>query len=92
MDLVGGHPYLVRLAMYQIKTNNSTLEEFLTQAVMEMSIYSDPLRRLHNILKQSPTLTSAYAQVVESAAPISLDSLQIYQLLGLWTKPKRVRE
>ena len=80
MDLVGGHPYLVRLAMYQIKTNNSTLEEFLAQAVMEMSTYSDPLRRLHNILKQSPTLTSAYAQVVESAAPISLDSLQIYQL------------
>ena len=80
MDLVGGHPYLIRLAMYQIKTNNSTLEEFLARAVMEMSIYSDPLRRLHNILKQSPTLTSAYAQVVESTAPISLDSLQIYQL------------
>ena len=80
MDLVGGHPYLVRLAMYQVKTRNSTLEEFLVQATVEMSIYSDPLHRLYNILKQSPTLISAYAQVVESAAPISLDSLQIYQL------------
>ena len=80
MDLVGGHPYLVRLAMYQIKTKNITLERFLTMATSEMAIYSDPLRRLFNTLKQSSTLTEAYARVVESPKPISLNSLQIYQL------------
>ncbi|MGD1919435.1 MAG: AAA-like domain-containing protein [Pleurocapsa sp.] len=80
MDLVGGHPYLVRLAMYQIKINNLTLEQFLAQATLEMEIYSDPLRRLLNTLRQSPTLTQAYATVVESAKPLALDSLQIYQL------------
>ena len=80
MDLVGGHPYLVRLAMYQIKTNYLTLGKFLALASQEVEIYSDPLRRLLNILKQSPTLTAAYAQVVASNEPIALDSLQIYQL------------
>ena len=80
MDLVGGHPYLVRLAMYWIKSNNLTLEKFLAQATFEMEIYSDPLRRLFNTLKQSPTLTEAFAEVVKSTEPVSLDSLQIYQL------------
>ena len=80
MDLVGGHPYLVRLAMYQIKTNYLSLEQFLDLATQEMEIYSDPLRRLLNILKQSLSLTEAYAQVVASNKPIALDSLQIYQL------------
>ena len=80
MDLVGGHPYLVRLAMYQIKTSSLTLEQFLDRATLEMEIYSDPLRRLLNTLKQSAELTSAFAKVVKSAEPIALDSLQIYQL------------
>ena len=80
MDLVGGHPYLVRLAMYQIKTSDITIEQFLDKATSEIEIYSDPLRRLLNILKQSSDLTSAFAKVVKSAEPIALDSLQIYQL------------
>lgn len=80
MDLVGGHPYLVRLAMYQIKTNDLTIEQFLDRATSEMEIYSDPLRRLLNTLKQSSALTSAFARVVESAEPVTLDCLQIYQL------------
>ena len=80
MDLVGGHPYLVRLAMYQIKTSDLTIEQFLDRATSEMEIFSDPLRRLLNTLKQSADLTSAFAKVVKSAVPIALDSLQIYQL------------
>ncbi len=80
MDLVGGHPYLVRLAMYQIKTGNLTLEQFLQEAITETGIYSNPLRRLLNILKQSPELSSVYEQVVKSTQPVELNPLQIYQL------------
>ena len=80
MDLVGGHPYLVRLAMYQIKTSNLTLEQFLPEAITETGVYSNPLRRLWNILKQSPELSSVYEQVVKSSEPIELNPLQIYQL------------
>ncbi len=80
MDLVGGHPYLVRLAMYQVKTQNLTLEQFLQEAISETGIYSNLLRRLFNILKQSPELSSVFATVVKSAQPVSLNSLQIYHL------------
>lgn len=80
VNLVGGHPYLIRLAMYQIKLRNLTLEQFLQEAISEIGIFSNPLRRLLNILKQSPELSSAYAKVVQSNEPVALDSLQIYQL------------
>ena len=80
MDLVGGHPYLVRLAMYIINIQNLTLEQFLSEALSETGIYSNPLRRLLNILKQSPELSSVYERVVKSAEPVALNSLQIYQL------------
>ena len=80
MDLVGGHPYLVRLAMYQINAQNLTLEQFLAEAISETGIYSSPLRRLLNILQQSPKLSFAFAEVVKSAEPVALNSLQIYQL------------
>lgn len=80
MDLVGGHPYLVRLAMYRLKTQDLNLEQFLAQAVLEMEIYSDPLRRVLSILQQSPVLTEAFAKVVHSSEPVSLNSFQIYQL------------
>jgi hypothetical protein len=82
-DEVGGHPYLVRLAMYQIKTQNLTLEQFLAQAISEMGIYSNSLRRLANILHQSEELSSAFDRVVKSDIPIALNSLQIYQLHSL---------
>ena len=80
MDLVGGHPYLVRLAMYQVKTGNLTLEQFLPEAITEKGVYSNPLRRLFNILKQSPELSFVYEQAVKSCEPIELNPLQIYQL------------
>ena len=80
---VGGHPYLVRLAMYQIKTQNLTLEQFLTQAISETGIYRSSLRRLANILNQSEELSLAFAEVVKSDVPVALNSLQIYQLHSL---------
>lgn len=81
--LVGGHPYLLRLAMYRIKSENLSLDRFLQEATSETGIYSNPLRRLLNILKQADELSSAYAKVVQSDKAIALDSLQIYQLHSL---------
>lgn len=80
MELVGGHPYLLSLAMYQIKTDRLTLEQFLSEAISETGIYSNPLRRLLNILNLSPELSSAFAQVIKSDTPVALNSVQIYQL------------
>ena len=80
MNLVGGHPYLVRLAMYQIKTNNLVLSQFLDRTLWETQIYGNPLRRLRNILKQAPDLSLAYSKVIESDTPVALDAADVYQL------------
>ena len=83
MSLVGGHPYLIRLGMYQIKTQGTTLARLLQEATLETGIYSNPLRRLSNILKRSPELNMAFQTIVQSNIPVALDSRQIYQLHGL---------
>lgn len=80
MNLVGGHPYLVRLAMYQIKTSNLPLSQFIGQTLWETGIYGNPLRRLRNVLQQASNLCVAYRKVVDSDTPVALDAADIYQL------------
>lgn len=83
MELVGGHPYLVRLAMYQIKLRGISFAQFTSETISGTGIYSDPLRRLHNVLSQSAQLSSAYSKVVQSEIPVTLNSKEIYQLHSL---------
>lgn len=44
--LVGGHPFLVRLALYQIARQEINLAEFLQTAATAEGIYSKHLQRL----------------------------------------------
>ena len=80
MDLIGGHPYLVRLAMYQIKSTRVTVKQFVREALSETGIYSSLLLRLLSIIKQSPELIMAFTKVVNASVPIELNPLHIYQL------------
>ena len=80
MDLIGGHPYLIRLAMYHIKSTRITVKQFVREALSETGIYSSLLLRLFSIIKQSPELVSAFTKVVDSDVPIELNPLHIYQL------------
>lgn len=83
MNLVGGHPYLVRMALYQIGSGNMTLERCLTEASTEAGIYSALLRRYLQTLKGDRELAEVYKQVVASAEPVALDSTQIFRLHSL---------
>ena len=80
MDLIGGHPYLIRLAMYHIRSTQATVKQFVKEALSETGIYSSLLLRLFSIIKQSPELASALTKVVSSNVPIELNPLHIYQL------------
>ena len=80
MGMVGGHPYLVRLALYQVSSGKMTLEQLLSEASTEAGIYSNHLRRHLEILQQSSELVQAFKTVVASSEPIELDSMQIYKL------------
>ncbi len=52
MDLINGHPYLVRKALYLVGTQRSTFDQLIRTAASEESLFGDHLRyhffRLHN--------------------------------------------
>jgi predicted transcriptional regulator len=80
MDLVGGHPYLVRLAMYHIARQDVTLEQVLAQGATEAGIYSDHLRRHLWNLEKYPELLTAMKEVVSSEGGVKLRSEQAFKL------------
>ncbi len=80
MRMVGGHPYLIGLALYEVGTERTSLNQLLDQASTEGGIYSNHLRRFLETLQQSPMLLQAFKKVVNSSIPVELDSMQIYKL------------
>ena len=85
MSLLGGHPYLVRLALYHIWHEDLTLEELLAASPMSAdNIYSDHLQRqLWNLQQKNSGLAEALAQVVLAEEPIELDLVQAFKLQSL---------
>ncbi|WP_009544786.1 AAA-like domain-containing protein [Crocosphaera subtropica] len=85
MNLVGGNPYLLRLALYNICLKRITLEEILTSDPHGAShIYRDHLQRQLWSLKQlNSDLLEALKKVVFSSDPIELDVVQSIKLQSL---------
>ena len=74
MGLVGGHPYLVRLAMYRISRQDVSFNQLVELPPTEAGIYSDHLRRhLWNLEKYSE-LMEAMREVVSVSGPVRLRS------------------
>jgi hypothetical protein len=66
MALIGGHPYLVRSALYHIAIGDLTLAEFLTTAPTEAGLYRDHLVGHLGALERYPALGTAMKTVVAS--------------------------
>lgn len=81
--LVGGHPYLVRLAMYEVSCGKIGFDRFLQDAPTEAGIYNHYLRGYLEKLQQFPELAVALKQVVNSEEPIELECRISYQLYNL---------
>jgi hypothetical protein len=77
---VGGHPYLVRLALYYIARGDTTLDGLLSRAATESGLYADHLRRHLWNLEQHPKLADAVRQLVRTDGNVRLDSVQAFQL------------
>ncbi|MBD2777759.1 AAA-like domain-containing protein [Iningainema tapete] len=84
MSLVGGHPYLIRMALYYLGCLDITLPQLLQEAIADGGIYRDHLWRYWLKLQDQPNLAKAYAEVV-AAQSVSLHPIEAYQLdsLGL---------
>lgn len=83
MALVGGYPYLVRLALYHIQRHDVTLEELLQTSPTSPGIYSDHLQRQLWNLQQHPDLAAAFGQVVESSTSVKIDLIQAFKLQSM---------
>ena len=66
MALVGGHPYLIRLALYHLAEENLSLKQLLAEAATDSGIYRDHLQRHLMRLQNNPSLETAFQQVVRS--------------------------
>lgn len=80
MALVGGHPYLVRLAMYRIVCQDVTLNQLLKSATTETGIYTDHLRRHLWNLEKYPELIEAMGEVASVSNPVRLKSELAFKL------------
>ncbi|MFM6022321.1 MAG: AAA-like domain-containing protein, partial [Dolichospermum sp.] len=85
--IIGGHPFLVRLAMYHISHEEMTLKEILNKAATNEGTYSNHLGRLLKIIRDSH-LTESLKKVISSGSPVQLDPIETFQLysIGLVTK------
>ena len=83
MNLIGGNPYLVQVALHQISSQNITLDWLLETATAEDSIYSDYLRRQLWNLQQYPDLVTALTRVVMSSTPVKLDPIETFKLQSM---------
>ncbi|BAY87061.1 hypothetical protein NIES267_65720 [Calothrix parasitica NIES-267] len=88
--MVGGHPYLLRLGMYDVAVGKTNFQDLLQTATTEAGIYRNHLSYLLDILRAAPELVQALQQVVNSTAGVELDSVEMYKLhsLGLVVREK----
>lgn len=87
ISLVGGHPALVRLALYHIRCQGITLDRLLQEALANGGIYRCHLWQHWIALQENPSLVEAYTKVVRAKQSISLNPIEVYKLdsLGLIT-------
>ncbi len=82
-ELIGGHPYLVRVALYQIAKQKITLEEFLETAPTEAGVYYNHLHRYLSNLDKNEELTEILKQVVSSDYPVYIPSSAAFKLRSM---------
>jgi hypothetical protein len=63
MDWVGGHPFLTRLALYQVATGKSDPETLFTRATDDNGPFGDHLRHYLLRVLQKPDLKQALARI-----------------------------
>ncbi|MEM6450316.1 MAG: AAA-like domain-containing protein [Cyanobacteria bacterium P01_D01_bin.105] len=80
LSLVGGHPFLLRMALHRIARGRMTLEQLLAQAPTEGGLYNDHLRRHLLNIEADPELAAAFTQVILAKGPVQIGSTEAFKL------------
>jgi transcriptional regulator with XRE-family HTH domain len=85
MSLVGGHPALIRIALYYICSEVITLEKLVQEALANGGIYRYHLWRHWAKLQEIPSLAKTYAEILKALPRTSVNPIDVYKLdsLGL---------
>jgi hypothetical protein len=65
VELLGGHPYLTRKALYTLVTEQMSWADLIQTASLDQGPFGDHLRRHHWLLRDEPELREALKQVIE---------------------------
>jgi hypothetical protein len=77
-SLVGGHPYLVRLALYDMATRPRTLDELERVAARQDGPFASPMRQLMNLIGSDEPLRRALRSILDRGR---CDDEPLYQRL-----------
>ncbi|MEM7593820.1 MAG: AAA-like domain-containing protein [Cyanobacteria bacterium P01_A01_bin.83] len=84
IDLVGGHPYLIRLALYHLSQKQLPSEILFKEAATDSGIYRQHLQRHLERLQKNSELETAFKQIITSDRPITIKSQKLkHQLEGI---------
>jgi hypothetical protein len=83
MTMLGGHPYLIRVALYHLATGRYTLPELLAIAPTEEGPYAEHLRRHLQNLEESPDLLAAMRTVLQSEESAKVGSKAAFRLQSM---------
>jgi hypothetical protein len=83
MDSIGGHPYLLRLALDYLKRQQASLEKLLQIASTEVSPFRNHLRQHLWNLQQHAELAATFRNVVTATAPVRLKSDEAFKLQSM---------
>ncbi|MEO1374897.1 MAG: AAA-like domain-containing protein [Cyanobacteria bacterium J06635_10] len=83
MTLVGGHPFLLQLAISSLKNHEISLESLLNLASTEQGIFSSHLREQLASLQMNSQLKEAYKQVAKENQPVQFNPEITFKLHSL---------
>lgn len=83
MQLLGGHPYLVRLSLYHLARGDVTFEQLGETAATDTGIFCQHLHRYLWKLQKTPPLAAAFQQVAQAEGCVLLEQDIAFKLKSL---------
>ncbi len=83
INLVGGHPALIQIALYHLSRQEITLTELLKTASTPEGIYHPHLRRQWLTLQQEPELAEFFNLLLQTNRPVQLKPIVAYKLSSM---------
>ncbi|MBN3910670.1 MAG: AAA-like domain-containing protein [Nostoc sp. NMS1] len=84
MKMVGGHPYLVRLAFYHLYYGHLTVKQLIEEAPTDGGIYRQHLMEISKILQDNREMLLVFTQIInQQAVDLATKTIEIYKLEGM---------